>query len=106
MHKRSSGIILHISSLPSKYGVGDFGKEAYRFVDFLDKSGQTLWQILPLYPTGNGFCPYQGTSSFAGNPLFIDIDMFVEKGILEKKDISNLLINDNTLITGRYKKIK
>jgi len=106
MHKRSSGIILHISSLPSKYGVGDFGKEAYRFVDFLDKSGQTLWQILPLYPTGNGFCPYQGTSSFAGNPLFIDIDMFVEKGILEKKDISNLLINDNTFDYRKVQKNK
>ena len=72
--KRSSGILMHISSLPSKYGIGDLGKPAYQWVDFLYKTGTGLWQILPLNPTGYGDSPYQGLSAFAGNPLFIDLD--------------------------------
>ena len=68
---RSSGVLMHISSLPSPYGIGTMGKEARKFVDFLDKSGQKYWQILPICPTSYGDSPYQSFSSFAGNPYFI-----------------------------------
>ena len=77
MYDRKSGILMHISSLPSDYGIGDFGKSAYNFIDFLNKSGQKLWQILPLGPTGYGNSPYQCYSAFAGNYLFIDPENIV-----------------------------
>lgn len=87
--KRSSGIILHISSLPSSYGIGDFGPEAYEFVDFLKLTNQKFWQILPLNPVqeGSGFSPYSGLSAFAGNPLLISPDQLYNDGLLEKKDL-------------------
>ena len=66
---RSSGILMHITSLPGPYGVGTMGKEAYRFVDFLEEAGQSYWQILPLTPTGYGDSPYQSCSTYAGNHL-------------------------------------
>ena len=66
--KRASGILLSIASLPSKYGIGCFSREAYDFVDFLEKTGQSYWQILPLGQTGYGDSPYQSFSTFAGNP--------------------------------------
>ncbi|MEA3309515.1 MAG: 4-alpha-glucanotransferase [Chloroflexota bacterium] len=72
-YPRSAGILLHPTSLPSRFGIGDLGPAAYRFVDFLVKSGQSLWQILPLGPTGYGDSPYQCFSAFAGNPLLIDL---------------------------------
>ncbi|MFO8066964.1 MAG: 4-alpha-glucanotransferase, partial [Bacteroidales bacterium] len=75
--ERSSGILLHITSLPGKYGIGTMGKNAYEFVDFLVESGQKLWQILPLGHTGYGDSPYQCFSAFAGNPLLIDLDKLV-----------------------------
>lgn len=87
--KRSGGILLHISSLPSKYGIGDFGSNAYRFVDFLHKSKIRLWQILPLGPTNLGNSPYQCLSAFAGNPLLIDFDDLLSKGLITKNDIQN-----------------
>lgn len=87
MKKRSSGILMHISSLPSEYGIGDFGKEAYKFVDFLKKSKQKNWQILPLGVTGYGDSPYQCFSAFAGNPYFIDLDELVEQGYVEIEEI-------------------
>lgn len=87
MKKRESGILLPISSLPGEYGIGDFGKEAYKFVDFLHHARQRYWQILPLGVTGYGDSPYQCISSFAGNPYFIDLDEFIEKGYLSKKEI-------------------
>src|SRR5580704_7265132 len=71
---RSSGILLHPTSLPGPYGVGDLGPEARRFVDFLAASGQTLWQVLPLGPTGYGDSPYQCFSALAGNPLLISLE--------------------------------
>jgi 4-alpha-glucanotransferase len=77
--KRSSGILLHIVSLPGKFGIGSFGKEAYNFIDFLEKAGQKLWQICPLSPTGYGNSPYSSFSAFAGNPLLIDIEKFVHE---------------------------
>lgn len=84
---RCSGILLHPTSLPGPYGIGDFGEEAYRFADFLADSGQHLWQLLPLAPTGFGDSPYQCFSAFAGNPLLISPDKLVEHGLLEEKDL-------------------
>jgi 4-alpha-glucanotransferase len=87
---RRSGILLHPTSLPSKYGIGDLGYEAYRFVDFLKKGKQTLWQILPLGPVGYGESPYQSFSAFAGNPLLISIDKLIENNLLENTDIEQI----------------
>jgi 4-alpha-glucanotransferase len=83
---RRSGILLHISSLPDKYGIGTLGKTAYNFIDFLKKSGQSLWQVLPLGPTGYGDSPYQCYSAFAGNPNFIDLTKLIEEGLLSEND--------------------
>lgn len=88
--KRASGILMHISSLPSDYGIGDFGKEAYKFVDFLVKGKQKYWQILPLGVTGFGDSPYQCFSAFAGNPYFIDIDELIEKGYITEEKVKSL----------------
>ena len=87
---RSSGILLHISSLDSNYGIGTFGKSAFDFIDFLKDSGQEYWQVLPLGPTGYGDSPYQSFSTFAGNPYFIDLDILCEEGLLEKEEITSL----------------
>ena len=85
--KRSSGILMPISSLPSPYGIGTFGKAAYDFVDFLKEAGQAWWQILPVGPTSYGDSPYQSFSTYAGNPYFIDPDLLIEDGLLEKEDV-------------------
>lgn len=85
--KRSSGVLMHISSLPSPYGIGTMGKEAYRFVDFLSRARQSYWQILPINPTGFGDSPYQSASTFAGNPYLIDPDMLVEEGLLLEEEL-------------------
>lgn len=87
MFERSCGVVLHISSLPSPYGIGTMGKEAYRFVDFLRDGGQTYWQVLPLGQTGFGDSPYQCFSAAAGNPYFIDLDMLAEMGLLTEQDL-------------------
>ena len=84
--KRRGGVLLAISSIPSEYGIGGFSKEAYEFVDFLEDAGQKLWQILPLGPTGYGDSPYQSFSTFAGNPYYIDLNEFIEKGWLKKSE--------------------
>lgn len=93
--ERASGIIMHIASLPGKYGIGTFGKEAFKFADFLHKSGQTYWQILPLGPTSYGDSPYQSFSAFAGNPYFIDFDILREEGLLKKEDYDNVNFGDD-----------
>ncbi len=85
--KRYSGILMHPTSLPGKFGIGDFGKEAYDFVDFLEKSGQTIWQVLPFGHTGFGDSPYQAFSAFAGQPLLISPEKLWEEGLLEEKDL-------------------
>ena len=95
---RKSGILMPIFSLPSEYGIGCFSKEAYRFVDFLEKAGQKLWQILPLGPTSFGDSPYQSFSTFAGNPYFIDLAELVERGWITRKELDKYDFGD----TERY----
>ena len=85
---RTSGILLPIFSLPSPHGIGTFGQEAYRFVDFLKAAGQRYWQLLPLGPTSYGDSPYQSFSAFAGNPYFIDLDLLVGDGLLTKAELT------------------
>lgn len=87
--ERSSGILLHISSLPGTEGIGSMGKEAFRFVDFLATTGQKIWQILPLGPVGYGNSPYQSYSAFAGNPMFIDLGLLVKERLLDKNTLEN-----------------
>ncbi len=87
---RESGILMPIFSLPGKYGIGCFSKEAYKFVDFLKASGQRYWQILPLGPTGYGDSPYQSFSTFAGNPYFISLDALVQKKLLKRSECKEL----------------
>ena len=82
---RSSGILMPISSLPSRYGIGTLGREAYAFADFLHAAGQKYWQLLPLGPTSRGDSPYQSFSTFAGNPYFIDLDLLVADGLLSRE---------------------
>lgn len=93
---RTSGILLPIFSLPNSYGIGTLGKEAYEFVDFLEKCHQSYWQVLPIGPTSYGDSPYQSFSVFAGNPYFIDFDLLKEDGLLEESDYDYLL--DESLV--------
>ncbi len=81
--------LLHPTSLPGKFGIGDLGSEAYKFVDFLKEAGQTLWQTFPLGPTGYGDSPYQCFSAFAGNPLLISPEKLQEDGFLSEDDLIN-----------------
>ena len=85
--ERKSGVLLHVTSLPGAGGIGTLGRNAYRFVDWLKNAGQTLWQILPLGPTGYGDSPYASFSTFAGNPLLIDFDDLVSRGWAEPSDV-------------------
>lgn len=90
---RTSGILMHITSLPGKYGVGTMGEQAYKFVDFLKKAGQSTWQILPLTPTGFGDSPYQSCSTFAGNHYLIDLPTLVRDGLLTEQDLEGIRWN-------------
>lgn len=85
---RACGVLMPISSIPSKYGIGCFSKEAYEFVDQLIAAGQKYWQILPLGPTGYGDSPYQSFSTFAGNPYFIDLEVLVKEGLLQEWELT------------------
>ncbi|HEX6183017.1 MAG TPA: 4-alpha-glucanotransferase, partial [Pyrinomonadaceae bacterium] len=87
---RACGILLHPTSLPGRHGVGDLGHEAYRFVDFLVAAGQSLWQVLPLGPTGYGNSPYQCFSAFAGNTLLVSPELLVEQGLLAPGALESL----------------
>lgn len=89
---RSGGILLHPSSLPGRYGIGDLGPQAYHFVDWLVSTGCKLWQVLPLGPTGYGDSPYQCFSAFAGNPYLISFDALIEDGLLTEKDFADMPI--------------
>lgn len=93
MIKKGSGILLPISSLPSKYGIGTFGKEAYNFIDFLNETNQKYWQILPIGPVNYGDSPYSSFSVFAGNPYYIDLEILIEEGLITSKDCEVLCSN-------------
>lgn len=95
MRERQSGVLLHISSLPGKYGIGTFGQSAYDFVDFLVRTKQRYWQILPLGTISYGDSPYQSFSAFAGNPYFIDLEMLIEEGWLEISEVESVDFGDN-----------
>ena len=95
MTKRSSGVLMHITSLPGQFGIGTFGKSAYDFVDFLEETKQTYWQILPLTTTSYGDSPYQSFSAVAGNLNLIDFSLLTEAGLLEESDYSNVNFGDN-----------
>ena len=110
---RESGILMPVSSLPGPYGIGCFGAEALKFVDFLADAGQHIWQLLPLSPTGYGDSPYQSCSAFAGNPYFIDLDALKADGLLtaaqlkaEKWGDDPLSVDYGTLYTSRYKVLR
>jgi 4-alpha-glucanotransferase len=92
MDKRASGVLLHITSLPSPYGIGDLGPQAYQLADFLSQAKQSYWQVLPLNPTDqiSGNSPYSSSSAFAGNPLLISPELLFESGLLNKKDIEEV----------------
>lgn len=92
---RTSGVLLPISALPSKYGIGSFSKEAFEFVDQLKKGGQKNWQILPLGPTGYGDSPYQSFSTYAGNPYYIDLETLIEEGLLTKEECEECDFGEN-----------
>jgi len=92
--ERSSGILLHITSLPGPYGIGTLGKEAFDFVDFLVSAGQKIWQILPLGHTGYGDSPYQCFSAFAGNPLLIDLDKLQAEGLLSSNELPKTTVHN------------
>lgn len=87
---RTTGILLPIASLPSRYGIGCFSKSAYDFADWLKEAGQTYWQILPLGPTSYGDSPYQSFSTFAGNPYFISLDSLISEGVLTRKECESV----------------
>lgn len=92
---RRCGVLMPVSSLPTRFGIGGFSKEAYAFVDFLAASGQSLWQILPLGPTGYGDSPYQSFSTFAGSPYYISLDALIEEGLLTGKECASVDYGDN-----------
>ena len=106
---RASGILLHISSLPSPHGIGTMGAAAKDFVDFLVKAGQAYWQILPVCPTSYGDSPYQSFSTFAGNPYFIDLDLLAKVGLLQPEEYESIdwestpgCVNYGALYQKRY----
>ena len=88
--ERASGVLMAVSSLPNAYGIGTFGQEAYRFVDFLARTKQRYWQVLPLTTTSYGDSPYQSFSAAAGNPYFIDLDALKKLGYLTEHDFDDL----------------
>ncbi len=99
--KHKAGILMPVSSLPCKYGIGSFGKAAHDFIDFLDATGQKCWQVLPLNPTSFGDSPYQSPASAAGNPYFVDLDILYDKGLLTKEELLAQRINSERVDYGR-----
>ena len=93
--KRECGMLLPVSALPSRYGIGCFSREAYQFVDQLKEAGQQYWQILPLGPTGYGDSPYQSFSAFAGNPYLIDLEDLIQKGLLTREECDQADFGNN-----------
>ena len=83
---RASGVLLHPTSLPGEFGIGDLGPGAFEFIEFLASAGQRVWQVLPLGPTGYGDSPYQCFSAFAGNPMLISLERLIEDGLLTETE--------------------
>ncbi len=109
--RRKAGILMPVSSLPGKYGIGSFGREAYEFVDFLCATSQKCWQVLPLNPTSYGDSPYQSPASVAGNPYFIDLETLFENGLLTKEELgsratSSDRVDYGALFETRYKTLR
>lgn len=110
--RRSAGVLLHPTSLPGKFGIGELGSEIYNFIDFLKHSGQTLWQVFPLGPTGYGDSPYQCFSAFAGNPLLISIESLLKEKLLTEDDLTELpgfdpnIIDYGSIIPAKTKLLK
>lgn len=110
--ERSAGILLHPTSLPGKFGIGDLGPDAFRFIDFMKEAGQTLWQVLPLGPTGYGDSPYQCFSAFAGNPLLISPELLFQENLLSENDLFPLdgidphKVDFGKVITHKYELLK
>ena len=100
--RRLSGILLHPTSLPSPYGIGDLGEAAYKFVDFLATAGQHLWQILPLGPTGYGDSPYQSFSTFAGNPYYIDLERLIEDISYDASEMNGQTVTIDAEYVGKH----
>ena len=104
--KRNAGILMAISSLPSPYGIGTLGKEAYEFIDFVRDTNHKYWQVLPVGPTTYGDSPYQPYSAFAGNPYFVDLDTLIEDGLLLKSEViavalfRSMYLRRRLLVTG------
>ena len=92
---RECGILLPVASLPSRYGIGAFSKEAYEWIDRLKQAGQGFWQVLPFGPTGYGDSPYQSFSAFAGNPYFIDLEQLIREGLLTKEECDKADFGDS-----------
>ncbi len=105
-HERKTGVLLHITSLPSQYGVGDMGDEAYRFIDTISSSGIKIWQILPTGPTGFGDSPYASRSAFAGNELFISPRSLYIDGYLDIDDVLVKAPESDRVDYGKAKEIK
>lgn len=99
---RSSGILLHITSLPGKFGIGDIGPQAHAFLDWLEMAGQSWWQVLPLGPTAYGNSPYSGVSTFAGNPNLVSPELLFEDGLLEKKDIDDCMTESGQYVNFHH----
>lgn len=111
--ERGSGVLMHVSSLPGKYGIGTFGREAYKFIDFVQKAGFKYWQILPLGHTGYGDSPYQCFTAYAGNPYFIDFDLLNKKGLLNRDEYEHEYYQSNEervdyglIYNAKYKVLK
>lgn len=111
--ERGAGVLLHISSIPSPYGIGTFGKEAYEIVDKMVAASQKYWQVLPLGPTSYGDSPYASFSAFAGNPYFIDLDMLIEEGLITKEFVESFkwsyeddLVDFGAIYDSRFKVLK
>ncbi len=95
--QRGAGILLPVGSLPSKYGIGSLGSQAFRFIDKLVEAGQTYWQVLPVGPTGYGDSPYQSFSAFAGNPYFVDLELLHAQGLLTDDELHAAEVSDNAI---------
>ena len=109
--ERNAGILMPVSSLPSPYGIGTFGKDAYDFVTFVKECNHKYWQVLPLGPTTYGDSPYQSYSAFAGNPYFVDLDMLIEAGFLLKSEVISrdwgdgivpVNVSEDDAVNGRF----